>query len=156
MHGLPDIALAQLKFLLGCSEIDCLCEDAHQIMMNDISAKLTGDKSRELFNRTKSLPHLERCEQILTFFQGIDGQEELWAMAHIVRGDGPPLESEKLRVHHITDVAAAYSSQAQNLLNANPMSMLGTTLAKTEDRLQEAARLNLVSGNFQQYCEIQM
>lgn len=42
MHGLPDVALAQLKFLLGCPEIDCLCEDAHQIMMNDISAKVTG------------------------------------------------------------------------------------------------------------------
>ena len=77
-------------------------------------------------------------------------------MAHIVKGDAPPLESEKLRVHHITDVAAAYSSKAQNLLNANPMSMLGTTLAKKEDRLQESARLFLVSGNFQQYCEIQM
>lgn len=36
------------------------------------------------------------------------------------------------------------------------MSMLGTALAKKEDRLQEAARLNLVSGNFQQYCEIMM
>jgi len=69
-------------------------------------------------------------------------------MAHIIKGDGPALESEKLRVHHISDVAAAYSSKAQNLLNANPMSMLGTALAKKEDRLQEAARLNLVSGNF--------
>ena len=36
------------------------------------------------------------------------------------------------------------------------MSMLGTALAKKEDRMQEAARLNLTSGNFQQYCEIQM
>ena len=41
MHGLPDIALAQLKFLLNCPEIDCL-SDVHEIMMNDISAKLTG------------------------------------------------------------------------------------------------------------------
>lgn len=58
------------------------------------------------------MSHLERSEKILTFFQGIDGQEELWAMARIVRGDGPPAESEKLRVHHISDVSAAYSSQA--------------------------------------------
>ena len=34
------------------------------------------------------------------------------------------------------------------------MSMLGTALAKKEDRLAEAARLNLISGNFQQYCEV--
>ena len=75
-------------------------------------------------------------------------------MAHIIKGDGPSFESEKLRVHHISDVSAAYQSKAQTLLNANPMSMLGTALAKKEDRMQEAARLNLISGNFQQYCEI--
>lgn len=69
-------------------------------------------------------------------------------MAHIVKGEGPGLDTEKLQVHHITDAAVAYSTKAQNLLNANPMSMLGTALAKKEDRLQEAARINLVSGNF--------
>ena len=77
-------------------------------------------------------------------------------MAHILKGDGPGLDTEKLRVHHISDVSAAYSSKAQALMQANPMSMLGTALAKKEDRMQEAARLNLISGNFQQYCEIQM
>jgi hypothetical protein len=81
-------------------------------MMNDISAKLTGDKSRELFERCKSLGDLDRCEKILKFFQGLDGQEELWAMAHIIKGDGPSQESEKLRVHHISDVSAAYQSKA--------------------------------------------
>lgn len=70
-------------------------------------------------------------------------------MAHIIKGDGPGLDTEKLRVHHITDVSAAFSSKAQALLQANPMSMLGTTLAKKEDRMREAARLNLISGNFQ-------
>lgn len=77
-------------------------------------------------------------------------------MAHILKGDGPGLDTEKLRVHHISDVSAAYSSKAQALLQANPMSMLGTALAKKEDRMREAARLNLISGNFQQYCEIQI
>ena len=75
-------------------------------------------------------------------------------MAHIVKGDGPGQNTEQLRIHHISDVSAAYSSKAQQLLQANPMSMLGTALAKKEDRLHEAARLNLISGNFQQYCEI--
>ena len=56
-------------------------------------------------------------------------------MAHIVKGDGPGMDSEKLRIHHISDVSAAYSSKAQQLLQANPMSMLGTALAKKEDRL---------------------
>ena len=78
----------------------------------------------------------------------MDGQEELWAMAHIIKGDGPGLDTEKLRVHHITDTTAAYSSKAYELIEANPMSMLGTSLSKKEDRMQEAARLNLISGNF--------
>ena len=33
-------------------------------------------------------------------------------MAHILKGDGPGFESEKLRIHHISDVAAAYSQKA--------------------------------------------
>lgn len=33
--------------------------------------------------------------------------------------------------------------------------MLGTALAKKEDRLIEAANLYLKSGNFQEYCELQ-
>lgn len=38
----------------------------------------------------------------------------------------------------------------------NGMKMLGTTLSKKEDRLAEASNLMLKSGNFQEYCEIQM
>ena len=78
---------------------------------------------------------LDKHEKTLRFFYGLDGQEELWAMAHILKGDGPVVDSEKLRVHHISDVAAAYSTKAQQLIQANPMSMLGTALAKKEDRL---------------------
>ena len=36
------------------------------------------------------------------------------------------------------------------------MKMLGTSLSKKEDRLLEAASLMLKSGNFQEYCEIQI
>lgn len=34
--------------------------------------------------------------------------------------------------------------------------MLGTALSKKEDRMKEAANLMIKSGNFQEYCEIQM
>jgi len=34
--------------------------------------------------------------------------------------------------------------------------MLGTALSKKEDRLRESARLMLLTGNFQDYCEIMM
>jgi hypothetical protein len=36
------------------------------------------------------------------------------------------------------------------------LKMLGTALSKKEDRLAEAANLMLKSGNFKEYCEIQM
>ena len=36
------------------------------------------------------------------------------------------------------------------------MKMLGTALSKKEDRLAEASNLMLKSGNFAEYCEIQM
>ena len=117
-------------------------------MTNDIKARITGDYSKKLFEETQSMSDLDRCERILRFFQGLDGQEELWSMAHIIKGDGPGVDTEKLRVHHISDLTAAYSSKAYELLQANPMSMLGTSLAKKNDRMREAARLNLVSGNF--------
>jgi WD repeat-containing protein 17 len=38
----------------------------------------------------------------------------------------------------------------------NGMKMLGTPLSKKEDRLAEAGKLMLKSGNFQAYCVIQM
>jgi hypothetical protein len=36
------------------------------------------------------------------------------------------------------------------------MKMLGTAMSKKEDRMQEAARLMLKAGNFQEYCNIMM
>ena len=81
-------------------------------MNSNVPTKLTGDKSRNLFEEVKSLDQLDKSERILRFFQGLDGQEEFWAMAHILKGDGPGQDTEKLRVHHISDVSAAYSSKA--------------------------------------------
>ena len=142
LHGIPDVGLAMVKFLLGCPKEDTLCDDIDSMMSSNTGqTKLAGVQSRALFEETKDMPFLDRSERILKFFLGLDGQEELWAMAHIVKGDGPGLDTEKLRVHHITDVAAAYSSKATGLLQANQMTLLGTALAKKEDRMQEAARL---------------
>ena len=41
MLGIPDVALAQLKFLIQAEMADVLC-NAHEIMTNDIKAKMTG------------------------------------------------------------------------------------------------------------------
>lgn len=85
-------------------------------MSSNVPTKLTGERSRRLFEEIQSLDQLKKSEHVLRFFQGLDGQEEFWAMAHILKGDGPGADTEKLRVHHISDVSAAYSSKAQALL----------------------------------------
>ena len=50
----------------------------------------------------------------------------------------------------------AYQSRARELMQLGGMQLLGTSLSKKEDRLAEAATLMLKSGNFKDYCEIQM
>ena len=83
------------------------------MMTESIPAKLAGDRSKQVLEELKTMKSdLDKHEKILRFFFGLDGQEELWAMAHILKGDGPMADSEELRVHHISDVAAAYSSKA--------------------------------------------
>ena len=45
---LPDIAITQLKFLLGCPKIELVCDDVHSSMTGDHKAKLAGEKSAQL------------------------------------------------------------------------------------------------------------
>jgi len=77
-------------------------------------------------------------------------------MVRFQNGEGPSQNNENLRVNHIQDITFAYQSKARELIQANGMKMLGTSLSKKEDRLAEASNLMLKSGNFQEYCEIQM
>ena len=41
MLGIPDVALAQIKFLLQTELADVIC-NPHELMTNDIKAKVTG------------------------------------------------------------------------------------------------------------------
>ena len=52
MLGIPDVALAQIKFLLGADSADVLC-NAHELMNNEIKAKVTGAASRAVFEKNK-------------------------------------------------------------------------------------------------------
>ncbi len=58
------------------------------------------------------------------------------------------------RVLHISDIAQAYYSRAQQLESASPFSFLGTSLTKKEDRMAECARIYLKLGDVKQFCEI--
>lgn len=73
LHSIPDISLTLLKFLLNCSEAECLCEDVHQMMTQEVSARLTGTSSRKLFDQAQTKNELEKCESWLRFFIGLDG-----------------------------------------------------------------------------------
>jgi WD repeat-containing protein 17 len=69
-------------------------------------------------------------------------------------GHGPSHGSEQLRITHIDDLQFASQQQARDLATAPAMKMLGTTLAKKDDRLREAAKIMLKAGNFQEYCNL--
>ena len=65
----PDIGLTMIKFLLGCSKEDTLSSDIETMMStNEGKAKLAGAQSQILYDETKDLPCLDRCEKILKFF----------------------------------------------------------------------------------------
>ena len=75
-------------------------------------------------------------------------------MVSVLDGKGPEGSegssdsSYSHRVKHISDIATAYQSQAQELVQVSGLKMLGTNMSKKEDRLKEAAGLMLKSGNF--------
>ena len=130
--------------------------DFHSLMNLNLSMKLTGTSSQLVYAQCENKNDIDSSESILKLFNTADGSEEFWAMVRILDGQGPPQDSEKLRICHIQDSAFSYATNAEQLLQIQPMQMLGTALSKKEDRMLEAARLNLKSGNFQKYCDIQM
>ena len=69
MLGIPDVALSQIKFLLKADMADVTC-NAHEIMNNDIKAKVTGEVSKQLFERNSKSNDLKAAENTLRFFQG--------------------------------------------------------------------------------------
>ena len=47
--GVPDVALPQLKFLLNCSKEEIINNDLNEIMSSNVPTKLTGNRSRLLY-----------------------------------------------------------------------------------------------------------
>jgi len=146
LNNIPDVALAQLKFLLGSPENSIFCNPAEAFTNKDHSAKLSGKQSKKLYEKKQS--EIEQQEQILRHFNGQDGQEEFWQMFRFQNGQGPSATQDDLRVNHIQDITFAYQSKARELMQISGMKMLGTSLSKKEDRLAEASNLMLKSGNF--------
>ena len=96
----PDIGLSQIKLLLGNEQDDVIC-DVHDLMNHQISFKLTGNKSRLVYGENLDKDRIDATENTLDMFQVVDGSDEFWAMIRILNGEGPTMESEKLRINHI-------------------------------------------------------
>jgi hypothetical protein len=67
MLGIPDVALAQIKFLLQADEADVLC-NVHELMNNEIKAKVTGTVSSQVYEKNKKGSALSAAENTLRFF----------------------------------------------------------------------------------------
>ena len=67
MLGIPDVALCQIKFLLQTEKSDVI-SNVHELMSQDIKAKMTGAISYQLFDKNKKSNFLKRAEDTLRFF----------------------------------------------------------------------------------------
>ena len=65
--GIPDVALCQIKFLLQTEKSDVI-SNIHELMSQDIKAKMTGMISNQLFDKNKKANFLKRAEDTLRFF----------------------------------------------------------------------------------------
>jgi len=101
---------------------------------------------------------LDQMLQLYEFFCHAEGQREFVNTLKFVSGkrvnrDDVALESEQ--VIHVAELAEVAAKKAVMLQNATGMAMANTAYAKKEDRLHEAAKNFLMTGQFRQYCEIQ-
>lgn len=87
--SIPDVALAQLKFLLGAPVGSFLCDPNEAFASADHKSKLSGKQSKQIFEKGAKMNGLDQQEQILRHFHGQDGQEEFWQMMRFQSGQGP-------------------------------------------------------------------
>jgi hypothetical protein len=62
---------------------------------------------------------------------------------------------EELKVLHCAQLGLVMKAQANHYHQSHGMQLLNTQFSKKEDRLQEAAKLYMRSGNFKGFCEVQ-
>jgi len=95
---------------------------------------------------------VDAYRSIVTFFSFQPGETDFFDILNSALNGKPcPPNNQVLPVG---ELAEAYRSRAQELESASGMAFLGSALAKKEDRLQEAAKINMKLGNVQNYCEL--
>ena len=115
--------------------------------------RLCGRVSRDIAsNTTPEATWVQRYSSVLTFFSCHPGEKEFFDLLafHL---DGAAYDPEN-KVAPLSEIMSSYTSLAQELETSTSFAYLGTALARKEDRLSEAAKIHLKTGNIFQYCEI--
>lgn len=102
-----------------------------------------------------SMSEIECASQISDFLYMIDGQTEFWDILKVIM-DKNHYGDIGSRVLHISDMAGAYESKANELLTVTGFSMLGTVMMKKRDRQLSSAKTYFKLGKFKQYCDLMM
>jgi hypothetical protein len=124
---------------------------------------LSSEEGRKIVARVKGrgpsgmMAGSEELKYIYCFLNLNDGQEDIFNILDLISNVDfrPHSRLQELKVLHAFQIALAMKDQAKFLNKAHGMQMLNSQFSKKEDRLHEAARLFLRSGNFRDYCEVQ-
>ena len=121
--------------------------------MDEMSAlALYGEGSMLVMRDLPGVSQVDTYRNIVTFFSFQPGETDFFDILNSTLNNKPcPPNNQVLPVG---ELAEAFRSRAQELESASGMAFLGSALAKKEDRLQEAAKINMKLGNVQNYCEL--
>ena len=115
--------------------------------------RLAGRISHEIAaNTTGETTEVMKYNSILTFFQCHPGEKDFFdLLGYHLHGQQYDPENS---IAPLEEISTSYKALAEELQTASSFAYLGTGLARKEDRLREAAKIHLKTGNIQQYCEI--
>ncbi|CDW86163.1 wd repeat-containing protein 17 [Stylonychia lemnae] len=120
--------------------------------------KLSSEESQRLIQQAQKggfKNQIELLRSMYCFLNLNDGQEDIFNILDLL-GDAnfqTKRDSYELKVLHCAQLAQAMKEKADKLRKATGMSMYNTQYSKKEDRLQEAAKIYLRTGQFREYCE---
>ncbi|OMJ89434.1 hypothetical protein SteCoe_8434 [Stentor coeruleus] len=114
--------------------------------------KLMGKRSQFINREIRGFNDVDTFKTILTFFRFRTGEDDFFEIVNYIK------YHKEVNMNNIIlpieELFSSRSSKATELETASGMAYLGSSLAKKEDRLKEAAKTHLKLGNIKQYCEL--
>eukprot|EP00347_Sterkiella_histriomuscorum_P001098 403373336 len=123
--------------------------------------KLSSENAQKLILKAQQNAYKSPIDQLRTLYCYLnlnEGQEEIFNILDLITNQDfhPHPKLQELKVLHCAQIAVVFKDKADKLKQASGMQMYNTQFAKKEDRLHEAAKLYLRSGQFREYCEVLM